>query len=1285
MPEAAPASDAPPPRPKRKWRRRLLVLLLFGVGVGLLATHLHWLRAPIVAFVQRRTGLTIDFATASVGLSRVHVTGLRLLSAPAYRDRAPDVVRVDETEARFSLSGLRRGELDAVAIHGVHGALILDGASSSWPALPPSASAPTPLGLLLSHLVPLPVQIAALTVDGIDGRLVLGEAAAPVELTLAGLGLRGQIDRTAARAALVEAPLTMTLTRSGTSRTLVVTPAMSARLAAGGEGALAIGLRYVSSEGLFRSAPPTAIAEVELTMQVDPVKQSTRLVTTGARLLGGGVVLDADLRLVDGVPIQPRLAAFAMAIDLTPLVAAIPDGIFDRREGSGKLRLLGSELALGPRGLPLPGAQLAVDGTIADVRLARPNFGLALAKLSARGELKLDDDGRPYLSLLMPFEALQFSHEQGAHDLRRGRARIAVQPRSLKTLWPVAVTAVVDLEDSDSHILGTHRLVAERLHLELTGQANRRDGKAELLLRAGHVRYRVPGTVDVDHRDVKLRLASDSLYMGRGFLRKLADAELDVDLGAGTIEGRTRDGRPIRFGPAPFHVVSTARDVVLRPEDWFGSFGRLTVDGELAEVALHLQADRTTAAQLDYELAIDARRLVAVARLLAGRFPQLDLDRPTVHVESKGRVLQPGRWAKMTLEQKGALRIAPFAAASWSGRELDVALTSAGNGKRQTFDLAVVTKGLSRAGVALADQQIALRGLVDLARPRLAVTMNGRGEALPLGQLTLELDVDEQAKVVGKIDGELTQLGVLGELLRSFDAGPATGGGGAGLPALRAVSWEQLTLSPHATFSLAGLLQRRGGHLALAPAPWETLRGDADLTIAASGLKLDSGGLRVAASGLELKVAAHADGAQARATVRLASRGLRLATDAHAVEVSTLRLALEGHREDGLVELAMRGGVDRAQQTFWPGYPIGGLEVAVRLAGDPRRTLRLTEGRIANPAGETHLAVTGAFEQGGDDATTPTTTAAAADAIAGRHALHLVGTFAQGLATLPAPFDSAAAGGKVELPFELASSDRALFTLLVRPRLRKVAFRLLSPSIEVSGLDAELVIRQAIVLTDEGLQRLGGGERAAPLRLRFGDSLPLLAEPSWFRIGSLRFGDSRVGPLAGNFAIDRSLVALDQVELGAFGGTLRGQLLVDLAGAATQALVRVDASSLLASDGSRFDGTMNLVMNAAEERLDGRVEISRLGKRHLYDLMTALDPTQTDPTLTRLRSLFRIAHPRRLTLRLAEGLGNLSLELGGLGQLVRIEEVRGLPLGPLWRRWLAPVVATLERTGGQER
>lgn len=1274
MPEAelatAPAAtETPPSRPKRRWRRRLLVLLVLGVGAGLLATHLHWLRAPLVAFVQRRTGLTIDFSTASVGLSRVHVTGLRLLSAPAYRDRAPDVLRIDEVDARFSLSGLRRGELSAVTIHGVHGALILEERGSSWPALPSSASAPTPLGLLLSHLVPLPVQIATLTVDGIDGRLVLGEASAPVELTLAGLGLRGQIDRAAARAALAEAPLTLTLTTGDTRRVLVVRPAMSASLAAGGEGALVIGLGYVRSEGLFKQAPPTAIAEIQIKLQVDPGKQSTRLVTTGARLLGGGVILDADLRLTDGVPIQPRLASFAMAIDLAPLVAAIPEGIFDRREGSGKLRLSGSELALGPRGLPLPGAQLAVEGTIADVRLARPNFGLALAKLSARGELKLDDDGRPYLSLEMPFEALQFSHEAGAHDFRRGRARVAVQPRSLKALWPVAVTAFVDLEDSDSHILGNHRLVAEQLHLELVGQADRRNGKAELRLRAGHVRYRVPGTVDVEHRDVKLRLASDSLYMGRAFLRKLADAELDVDIGAGTIEGRA-DGRPIRFGPAPFHVVSTARDVVLRPEDWFGSFGRLTVEGELADVALHLQADRTTAAALDYELAIDAKRLFAIAQLLAGRFPQIDLDRPAVHVESKGRISRPGRWAAMTLTQKGALRVAPFAAASWSGRQLDVALTSAGNGKRQTFELGVATKGLSRGGAALADQQIALRGLVDLARPRLAVTMNGRGEALPLGQLTVELDVDEQAKVVGKIDGELAQLAVVGELARSFE-----------LPALRAVAWEQLTLSPHATFALSGLLQRRGGHVELAPAPWETLRGDAELTMAAAGLKLDRGGLRVAATGVELQIAAHADRAAARATVRLAGRGLRLTTDAESVEVSTLRLTLEGRRDGALVDLALTGGVDRAQQSFWPGYPIGGLEVAVRLAGDPRRTLRLSEGRIDNPAGETHLDVTGAIEQGGGaDAAR-----ASADAIAGRRALHLVGTFAQGLAKLPAPFDAAAAGGKLELPFELASNDRQLFTLLVRPKLHQVAFRLLSPSIEVSGLDAELVIRQAIVRSDEGLQRLAGGERAAPLRVRFGDSLPLLTEPSWFRIGALRLGDSRVGPLAGNFAIDHSLVALDQVEVSAFGGTLRGQLLLDLAGAATQALVRVDASSLLASDGSRFDGTMNLALNAAEERLDGRVEISRLGKRHLYDLMTALDPTQTDPTLMRLRSLFRIAHPRRLTLRLAEGLGNLSLELGGLGQLVRIEEVRGMPLGPLWRRWLAPVVATLARTSGQDR
>ncbi len=1244
----------------------LLGLLVVGTLGALLLTHLEWLRAPLRAWVLGRTGLSLDFACASLLPWRLRVRGARLAGHERLRDTTPDVIVVDELDVRFSPGAALEGRFASVQVRGVHLAHRSDERGSSWP-LPPSPPSATPgpaLSQLLARLAPLPVRVDAIVVDDIEARWHSGVGADAIELRASGFGLRGQLGEALQLAAL-ERPLRLELVVGEAQRVLVLRPTLRAELRSGGQGSVGLALEYESSSGLFRRPPPNPLVDLRAELSVDAATHRTRIVTRGARVLGAGATLDAELWLGDGPPVQPRLGAFDLTIELAPLVAAIPDVVFDERSGTGTLKLHGRDLELGPRGLPLPGARLTIEGAVRDVRLRRPNFGLRLDRSSIKGELRLDEAGRPFLSLELPFLELVLEHESGRHHFARGRAHVELQPRSLKALWPVVAHAEVDLDDSRSQILD-QTLFADGLRLELRGQTEHRQARAELQLTARRVHYVVPGVVDVDNRGVKLRLQSSSLYLGHGFLRKLTDAALDVDVERGSIAGRSH-GQRVRFGPQPLHLTSTVRDLVLHHEEWLDARGTLHFDGALGGVALKLDAARLQREQLDYEITVDAKQLGALRPLLDPRFPFVDWERPGVHLHSKGKVGNAHRLSALTLTQTGELQIAPFGVAGWSADELRIALGSSGDRTQQSFDLQIKTRALRRSSEVLADQSLLLRGKVDLRQPSLALVLNGQGALGPTGMLAIDVRLDRQARLIGRVDGGLHNLQLVDGLLKAL-ARPSSSGAPAPLdapPLLTSVDWQRLSIAPHAVFTLDKLVERKHGQWQLVDRVWQAARGQADLGLGLDGLRLRVGARRLAAKQLKLALQADLGAEVATAKATLEGSGLSLVDGDRAVDVTSAKLTADAQRRGALLELSLRAEAAEARQDFWPGYPVSGLKVALTLKGDPAATLHLHEGVLDNPGGGTHLAVTGSLEEGGPSASW--------DSVPGRRGLHLEGTLEQTLAKLPAPFEQAGTRGVVRIPFEVQSSDRRLYRVQARPRFAAVGFRLQSPRLEVSGLDGELLITQELLLDERGLTRLGGGGRAAPLRLRFAEALPLLSEASYFHLDSLRLGDHRLGPLAGNLQIDRNLLALDQLEASAFDGTLRGQLLLDLAGARSQALLRLDATGLRASDGARFDGAVALQAHAEEERLDGRVEITSLGRQHLFDLLGALDPGGSDPSLGRLRGLFKLVHPRRLTLRMADGLGNLQLELGGLGRLVHIEEIRGLSLGPLWRRYLAPL------------
>ena len=75
--------------------------------------------------------------------------------------------------------------------------------------------------------------------------------------------------------------------------------------------------------------------------------------------------------------------------------------------------------------------------------------------------------------------------------------------------------------------------------------------------------------------------------------------------------------------------------------------------------------------------------------------------------------------------------------------------------------------------------------------------------------------------------------------------------------------------------------------------------------------------------------------------------------------------------------------------------------------------------------------------------------------------------------------------------------------------------------------------------------------------------------------------------------------------------------------------------------------------------------------------MNLWDPYAEDAQSNRLRTLLKLGYPKHVKMLFLHGFLDVGVELGGLGGLVQIDELRGIALGPVFQRWLDPLLEPL--------
>ncbi|HYO66074.1 MAG TPA: hypothetical protein VEU33_08330, partial [Archangium sp.] len=136
-------------------------------------------------------------------------------------------------------------------------------------------------------------------------------------------------------------------------------------------------------------------------------------------------------------------------------------------------------------------------------------------------------------------------------------------------------------------------------------------------------------------------------------------------------------------------------------------------------------------------------------------------------------------------------------------------------------------------------------------------------------------------------------------------------------------------------------------------------------------------------------------------------------------------------------------------------------------------------------------------------------------------------------------------------------------------------------------------------------------------------------------------------------------------EMGVRGGRITGQCVLNWEGKHSSLEAHVRATGVKSSRGEPFDGNAAVVISGKDRSVNGRAEILRIGNRHLLDLLDLEDPHHTDPATNRVRYALGVGYPENVRVSFNHGFGRLRITMGGLARFLNIDEIRGIPMGPI--------------------
>jgi hypothetical protein len=1264
-------------RKLKRWGIGLTTAIVVVVALVLLALANLDVR-PMKGWVRGAAasrGVALDFDVGGITIGGLRFAAIRIASPPGDAAVAPNLISIGRIEGRWSPLSKRVDELvirdvALTVVRDADGTTSLDRWLAGLPASPPPPR--EPLSALGRALVPAGVELHA-RLENVTATVIDRDRGGAVARRMTLTGFAAKLDVAGGALALALGPGTLRLAvepgaaAAGSTRELVVDLRGEAALKSDGHGSVSVEAS-VQRQTLAPQAP--AVRQlVSLAGAIDftPAQHRTAVHIERLRLLDGALTLTADARAEDidaegSRGIRPVVEQLALRVDLAAIARAVPADLGPAEVEGEPIVVAIQDAAV----TPSPQGTLTASGSLARVRWrdltarglrlgvdARPVGGDG-----ARGELRLAlaELAMPELTVHELDATLGAEHPaSGTGAAGKGAATPAL------AAWPLAVTARVTAGAVDTPAQRVRGVVltakatarsASELDGELVADAASVDAGAALDgahvelsardLALGALPLASTGTVHVQGtlaaaRDATGLQARAVVFTADATLAHTAPARVTAVLDAGSL---VVPGLAARLGPAfaggPAHAEIDAPAVELVAADPARSRGSARVAARYGNGTVELTATGS------------ADR---VAWVMTARAPRLGPSHD-VAVSSRGSV-EP---AAVRIAHDTQLEIGPTAIASGALRGAKLHIVSSGTTRQHQGTIAAEIIAPSSGGRTFPSAKLDVTASVDLIRGAADLRVQG---ARPAADLRLIAALDAARSIHWQARGKLSGLDALATLL---PPGP---------------DWSQLAVELDGRGVASGIVARvTGGVPALVAEPAQALRGHQALTVTVHDVHYaDAAQLRADVDAATLKADLELGTARTAAitldvpAVAAVSHGVKLGARALAVRLDAT-LGAHGVARGVEAKLALRAA--SATQSVAPWYAVADPVLEVAVSGDPDATLAVAM-HLANPGGGTAFDVAGNVERGD---------VAPAQGVVGRNSLALDGTLAQELERLDAAPGRLKATGKIRVPFRVESGDLSLFRTTARVALEHVAVELPAQRVRLTEINGELPIVEEVVIGPGCVVQVGQGEHGPFSQLRFPDYRPFAGGANYLSVGEIVVRDQKLGPVAGNARIDHDVIAIDQLELMALDGKISGQVLAELRGIDTRLAfrgkltgLRVPARGAAGRDTrDPLDANVAVALVPYRYGLEGRAEIVQIGRDHLRALLDLWDPYRADVAANRVRLALLAGYPKQVRLAFESGFASLDIELGGLAGALRIDELRGLPIGPALAHWLTPIL-----------
>lgn len=415
------------------------------------------------------------------------------------------------------------------------------------------------------------------------------------------------------------------------------------------------------------------------------------------------------------------------------------------------------------------------------------------------------------------------------------------------------------------------------------------------------------------------------------------------------------------------------------------------------------------------------------------------------------------------------------------------------------------------------------------------------------------------------------------------------------------------------------------------------------------------------------------------------------------VQQLTQTLKMQSYQERSSVAylITSKAHMDRLEQPYSSAYPPGDLSWQTTLRLVPEIALRVDQLQLSSQQNGTLVELNAALDLRPSEQTRGLEGVASARSLAeaapllekpelqgvvqiqGGQVLALQGTLSQALEPLSHQPEQLQGTGILRAHVQLESPDQQFVRLRSQIQMEQVSLKMPQTSLNLEGLNGRIDVEEAFRQTAKGWELVLSDQRNLFTRASFSEIQPFLETESYFSADKIQYQDLIFESLSGNLQIEQDQLRLDQLETSFKEGLLTGQLLIDYAPQESHVLFRGNATQLkLSSARERFDANFALGLSTRKLDLQGQMQVVRIGQKTLIESLDLFDPYHEDVTYNRVRKGLQVGYPEFVRLRFEYGLMSAQLKLGGAASTLRIDELKGIPVGPLLSSTLSPYLAT---------